>query len=166
MSGAHVHLLLTHIPVVGVVFGILILAYALLRRKNETTQVALAVFVMSGLAAIGVYLTGEGAEESVEHLVGISHALIEQHEEAAVVALVTTLLLGAVSGVGLWLSRKRLPRWFSGATLALALVVGGVLAWTADLGGQINHPEIRPEATSFAPATDAEEADQEYEDDE
>ena len=146
MSGAHLHLLLTHVPVVGIVFGLLVLAYAWFSGKNEIARVSLGIFVLSGLAAVAVYLTGEPAEEVVEGLPGVSHALIEQHEEAAVAALIAALVLGAVSLMGLWLSRRSLPRWLSGATLVLALVVSGIMAWTANLGGQINHPEIRSDA--------------------
>ena len=32
---------------------------------------------------IPVFLTGEETEESVEHLAGVSHDLIEEHEELA-----------------------------------------------------------------------------------
>ena len=136
---------------VGIVFGLLVLAYAWIRRKKEATQIGLGLFVLSGLAAVAVYLTGEAAEEAVEGLVSVSHALIERHEEAALIALIATIVLGTMSLVGLWLSRRDVPRWFSGATLALALVVSGIMAWTTNLGGQINHPEIRSSTAIVAP---------------
>lgn len=143
MNEAHLHLLLTHIPVVGILFGLLILAYALLAKKGEARAIALAVFILSGLAAVAVYLTGEAAEEAVEGLPGISEILLERHEEAAVIALVAAVLLGLVSLAILFLSRRGVSGRLTGAVLVLALVVGGVMAWTANLGGQINHPEIR-----------------------
>ena len=143
MTGAHLHLLLTHVPVLGIIFGLLVTGYGFLRRKTDALQIGLGTFVFSGIAAAAVYLTGESAEEVVEDMGGVSHAIIERHEEAAIVALIAALALGAISLVGLWLSRKDLPRWFAGATLIAALAVTGVMAWTANLGGQINHPEIR-----------------------
>lgn len=73
------------------------------------------------------------------------------------------IVLGIVSLVGLWLSRKEVPRWFSTTTLVLALVVTGIMAWTANLGGQINHPEIRPDAAVVAPGGDDTEAGEAYE---
>lgn len=153
MTGAHIHLLLTHVPVMGIVFGTLVLAYAWIRGRKEAIQIGLGIFALSALAAVVVYLTGEAAEEAVEGLAGVSEAVIERHEEAALVALVATLGLGVLSLIGLWLSRRAVPRWFSGGLLAMALVVNGVMAWTANLGGQINHPEIRSTTTAFAPAS-------------
>lgn len=143
MSEAHLHLLLTHVPVITIVLGTVLLGYAWLRRRPEAMQIAMWAFVLSALVAVVVYLTGEGAEEIVEGMVGVSEAIIEEHEEAAVFALGGALLLGAVSAVGLWLSRREVPRWFGGATLLVALAVTGIMAWTANLGGQISHPEIR-----------------------
>lgn len=163
MTDAHVHLLLTHIPVLGIVFGLLILIYARFRKSVEATQISLGVFVLSGLATVAVYLTGEAAEEAVESLAGVSHAVIERHEEAAFVALIAAIVLGVFSLVGLWLSRKEVPRWLSTATLVLALVVGGIMAWTANLGGQINHPEIRSETVSVAPSGGDADAGEAYE---
>lgn len=145
MSGAHIHLLMTHIPVIGIVFGTVILAYAWMRRRDEAMQIAMVTFVASAIAAGIVYLTGEAAEEVVEGMAGVSHDIIERHEDAAVVALIAAIGVGGISAVGLWLSRRSVPRWFGAMTLVLALGASGVMAWTANLGGQINHPEIRSE---------------------
>lgn len=160
MSGAHIHLLLTHVPVLGILFGTAILAYAWIRKRNEPMQIALATFVVSAVAATVVYLTGEAAEEVVEGMAGVSHAVIERHEEAAVLALVAALLMGTLSAVGLWLSRRAVPRWFATMSLVAALGTTGVMAWTANLGGQINHPEIRSDfaeqESSLAETSDSE----------
>ena len=41
MNGAHLHLLLNHIPVIGVPLGLLLLAFAFLRRSEEWKRAAL-----------------------------------------------------------------------------------------------------------------------------
>lgn len=143
MNDAHVHLLLTHIPLVGTIFGVLILAFALLAKKTEAATIGLGVFIISGLAAVAVYLTGEAAEEVVEELPGISEAIIERHEEAAIFALISSIVLGVIALAGLALYRNGVPRWLTSTTLVVAVVVSGIMGWTANLGGQINHPEIR-----------------------
>lgn len=150
MTGAHLHLLLTHIPVIGIVFGLFITGFGLIRKKIDVLRTGFALFVFSGIAAAAVYVTGESAEEVVEGMAGVSHAIIEQHEEAAFIALIATLALAAASLIGLWLARKTFPRRYATATLIGALAVAGVVAWTANLGGQINHPEIRPGASITA----------------
>ncbi len=147
MDAAHIHLLLNHVPVLGTFFGLALLAYALLRRQQDVLKAALGVFVVTGLAAGVVYLTGESAEELVEGMAGITEALIEPHEESALVALVLAGVLGLAALVGLLFFRRGVPGWLGSAVLVLALVAGGAMAWTANLGGRINHPEIRPGAT-------------------
>ena len=77
LSPVHVHLMLNHIPVLGMVFTSLLLAYALIRDQAELRKAALALFILLALVTPAVYLSGEGAEEGVEHLAGVSEAAIE-----------------------------------------------------------------------------------------
>ena len=44
MNWAHVHLMLSHLPVVGTIFGVLLLLLALLRKSEELKRVSLGVF--------------------------------------------------------------------------------------------------------------------------
>ncbi|HEX4948150.1 MAG TPA: hypothetical protein VFZ34_15870 [Blastocatellia bacterium] len=152
MNSAHLHLLLNHVPVIGMIFGLFILLFALLRNSDAAKRIALSIFVVAALFAIPTYLSGEPAEEVAEHLPGVTHTLIESHEEAAQLALVAVEITGLLSLVGLILARRTqtLPQWLVIAPLALALVTTGLLGWTANLGGQIRHTEIRRD---FTPST-------------
>ena len=143
MSLVHLHLILNHVPVIGLGFVILILLVALWRNNSDTARLGLAFAV--GLAAVAavVFLTGEPAEEAVEGLAGISERAIHSHEEAAEAALIAVGLAGAVSLLALavyW--RRGLPRWVTGTALAVTLAAGGVMGWAANLGGQIRHTEL------------------------
>jgi hypothetical protein len=106
---------------------------------------ALGAFVAIAVIAIPTFLTGEPAEEVVEHMAGITGGSIEQHEEAALIALIAVEALGVMSLIGLILLQrlKRFSQSVAVAGLAVAFVTGGLLAWTANLGGQIHHTEIR-----------------------
>lgn len=145
MSWAHVHLALNHVPVVGLLIVLLLLAVARLRSSTELTRASYALLVLLGVTAVVVYLTGEPAEELIENLPGFSEALVEEHEEVALIATIGMGVLGLVALVGL--IRFRPPRiepaWYGRGVLLLALLMGGVIVWTANLGGQIRHSEIR-----------------------
>ena len=108
MSWAHIHLALSHVPVIGLLIVLLLLAVARLRRSTELTRVSYALLVLLAASAVVVYLTGEPAEELVENLPGFSEAIVEEHEEVALIATIGTVVLGLVALVGL--IRFRGPR--------------------------------------------------------
>jgi uncharacterized membrane protein len=150
MNQAHLHLLLNHLPVIGIILGLPLLAAALLRQNGELQRASLAFVLLVALLAVPAYLTGEPAEKVIEHLPGVSEALIKAHEEAAEIAFIAALLAGAAALGGLVYARVRqaLPRWVVGAVFLLALASAGLMGWAANLGGQIRHPEIR---TGYTP---------------
>ncbi len=145
MNATHLHLILNHLPVLGTAFGLGLLLFGLWRRSSELKKTALGIFVLVALAAVPVYLTGEPAEDGVESLPGVSKPGIEQHEKAAGVALTVAVVLGVGSLGGLIYFRRGrlLPAWFSISLLVPALTASGLFLWTANLGGQIRHSEIR-----------------------
>ena len=148
MSMTHVHLLLNHFPVIGTVIGVALLAVALLRRSNEVGKVSLALFAALGVISVLVFLTGEPAEESIESLSDFSEAITERHEEFALIATIVLASFGALSlGVLAAFRKNSLPRWVTLCGFLVSLVAGGLMAYTAMLGGQVRHTEIRGDGT-------------------
>jgi uncharacterized membrane protein len=160
MNLAHIHLILNHFPVIGMVFGFLLLAFALVKKSEELIRVSLGVFIIIALLALPVYFTGEPAAKVIEHLPGVTESVVEEHEEAALITLITVEILGLVALGGLFYFRhlENLPNWLVKASLILAAISIGLLAWTANLGGKVRHTEIRsdfkPEVTSEKAAED------------
>ena len=160
MTAAHWHLILNHIPLLGILFGALLLAFGLWRSQEDVQKASLGLLAVAGLAIIAVYLTGEPAEEVVEGLAGVSHDAIEAHEHFAWYGLVAGIATGVVAlGTLLYGAlRRRLVRWTVGLTLLLAVVSVGLIGYTANLGGKISHPELRGEPTvQTAPGDDHDE---------
>lgn len=81
MTWAHLHLALNHVPVIGILIGLLLLGFGIFRGSRELTRSSF--WLLAGLAVITVfvYLTGEPVEEMVEGLPGISERMVEQHEK-------------------------------------------------------------------------------------
>lgn len=153
MNGAQIHLLLNHLPVLGVPFGLLLGAFGLARREDAVAKAALVVLVLSALSAYATAWSGEGAEHTVERLVAsIDHASIHAHEEWADWSAWAAYAVGLLALVAVGLSwGKPLRRGLAVAAVALALVPAGLLAWTAHLGGEIRHTELSGQAVTETP---------------
>ena len=145
MSAAYIHIALNHVPVVGVWFGLLVLALALLWASEELKRAALVLFAVVGLASVPAYFSGEQAEDIVEHLPGVEHDRIEEHEDAGRFAAIAAGVLALLAAALLWAFRapRRLPGWAVGIALVLSLAVAAAMVRTATLGGEIRHEEIR-----------------------
>ena len=66
MSPVHWHLLLNHVPVIGTILGVLLLAWGTIRKSEELKQASLSIFIGAAVIAIPAFLTGEPAEEVAE----------------------------------------------------------------------------------------------------
>lgn len=152
MNQAHIHLLITHLPIFGSILGALVLVHGLWMKSNQTIIAAYNLFIISSIGAGIAYLTGEGAEESVEDLQGIIKETIKQHEEFAMFALISLIMLGIVSVFGLYVAWKKpvISRTTAFGVLFLSLISFGLVARTGYLGGQIRHTEINTPINSNA----------------
>lgn len=144
MNATQLHLALTHVPVVLSIIGLVILIISFLKKSNTLTKTALWILLAAGVFTLPVYFTGEGTEEAVEGLPGVSEVVIEQHEDFAKATLVLVSASGLLAGVGLLAyAFGRFVTAVKVLSLLLAFVSAGAMARTAHLGGQIRHTEIR-----------------------
>ncbi len=145
MNWAHIHLLLNHIPVIGMLFAVLLLLVAMVKKSDPLKALSLQFFVLLTLLTIPTYLTGDPAAHVVRNLPGVTKEIIERHDDAATIALIGMIILGVLALAGLIINyrTKSLPAWVVTLAFILSLAEAGWLAWTANLGGQIRHTEIR-----------------------
>jgi hypothetical protein len=145
MDLTHVHLLLNHAPLFGVAFGLFFLLMGILKHSETMRLSAVTLFTLSALLTLPVFFTGESAEGAVEHMPGVTKAIIETHEDAANIAIWSMVILGAVSIVALRYPAKhlKLPAKLVGLVALLAIVSISLIGRTAYLGGQIRHTEVR-----------------------
>jgi hypothetical protein len=155
MTLAHLHLLLNHVPTVGsvVVLGLLLLAY--IRRNEHLKHVALEVLFVIALVVFPLYVTGVGAQRELRGRPEISDTAIRQHQDVAIAGFTLTEFAGFVAWLALWQVRRggRAARGLVPIVMVLLAVALAVMAWAANLGGEIRHPEILVGgAASVAPA--------------
>jgi uncharacterized membrane protein len=155
MNPVHVHLMINHLPLYGTLFAALLLAYALLARKEEVRKAGLAILVLLAFASPAVYFSGEKGEDWAERA-GLSEERIEAHEEAGKVAFALLLGNGALAAAALLMGafpasarRRGAVSWI----VALAsLAVFAWSAWTATTGGRIRHgQEMGVEGSAAGP---------------
>lgn len=143
MNPTHIHLLLNHFPIIGTLIGSAILLYSIIKKQNTGKIIGAFIIVVMAIIAIPVMLTGEPAEESIEHLSGISKTLIHDHEEASEKAFWLMELTGVFSLLALVLYKIRsafAPKAFVVA-FAFSAITFFAMAWAGNLGGKIRHPE-------------------------
>jgi hypothetical protein len=147
MFFAHLHLYLNHAPAMGLGFGLVVLLYGLWRKNCEVVRASFLVLVLAGLTAIPVYLTGESAERAVQGLPDVpDKTLIHEHEDTALYGLISICVTGAAALAALWLlyKKKECKANITVSILILAALSLAILVRVGQLGGTINHPELRP----------------------
>lgn len=145
MNEAHVHLLVNHFPIIVPIIGILIMLGGLYFRSETIKKTAYAVFILGAILTVPASVTGEGAEEVVEHIQGIEESFIKTHEDVADIFAVLSYILGGISVIGLWASikQKRFSNTLALITILFSLIVLFFAAKTGTTGGEIRHTEIR-----------------------
>ena len=144
MNSVQMHLALTHVPVILSLVGLIMLAVAIFIKSSVITKTSYVLILIAGIAAVPVFFTGEGTEEAIEKLPGVSETVIERHEEVAKLAMISIAAAGMVALAALFSFRWQIAaRVFKVVMLLMAITSGGLMAQTAHLGGQIRHTEIR-----------------------
>src|SRR5215471_14527931 len=100
MNAAHVHLMLNHVSIIGSLFGLILLAVAMMRRSRELVTVSLACFASVALMSLPVYFTGPPAEAVIRHLPDFSEEVVKRHEEAAQFAFTGIECVGVLALAG------------------------------------------------------------------
>ena len=147
MNDAHLHLVVNHFPIIGLLFGIGIVITGIILKNNSVKNTAYFVFIIAAIFGAFSMKTGEGAEELVENLPGIGHDIIHEHEEIAEKFILLLYATGIGAFISLIASYKnyKFSTIATYCTLALALISGFLAKNVGTTGGEIRHTEIRNE---------------------
>lgn len=145
MNGAHLHLVVNHLPIIFPIVGVILMVTGLISKSESVKRTAFMIFILGSLAAIAAMFTGEGAEEVAEKISGVTENYIKSHEETAEIFAILSYILGGISLFGLWSSfkQKSFSSIFTIGTLIFAFVVLFFAKQTGTTGGEIRHTEIR-----------------------
>jgi uncharacterized membrane protein len=132
------HLWVNHLPLFAFFFGLLLYFFA--RKSADIRRAGLWLLVLGGLSGIPAFLSGEPIEEKVEHLPGIQHRLIEEHEEWGERAVWMGGICGLMALAGL-VAPIRNKEKLCGLAAALGVLAFLTMAITAHHGGDIRRQD-------------------------
>lgn len=146
MDAVHLHLALNHVPVLGTVFVAVALVVSLWRKNAEFVRLSLWAGVLLSAASIAIKFTGDAAWEDLRPWPQpYDGNRVERHEAAADQATTGVFAAGVAAAVVLFLARRRpeVPPGQAATVVVLLLVTFALMARTANLGGQLRHPQLR-----------------------
>lgn len=147
MSFAHLHLLLNHFPIIGSIIALGLFLTGFVGKNEGLRRASLILFVALALLTLPTFFSGIGARAAIKDQPGISAALMDRHEGAAMLALFVMEITGALALVGLWRTQRTAgeQRWSGSivAVLIFSILTVGLMARVGNTGGDIRHPEIR-----------------------
>lgn len=141
---------------IGTPFVVVLLAWGWIKGRAETIRLGLWWTTILAAISIGLKFTGDlAAEESSARLEPV-RAWVERHEQSADQATTAMFLLGLAAAASVFLSRRGrpIPRWAAPLVLVLGLATSIMLARTANAGGKIGRPYLRPGASESNPVPD------------
>jgi hypothetical protein len=151
MNLAHVHIILNHVPSLGSIAGLLLLAAGIYKKDEGIKQFAYGVLVLITMAVLPTYISGAEAQRIVNKNPSFSAGMVQLHQNAAMITLVLMTAAGMFAWFGLWEYRRH-ARSGSITTMATLISTMGAVASvliTASIGGKISHIEIREPADAL-----------------
>ncbi len=146
MNGAHLHLLVNHFPIIGTIFGFLILIAGLLFKNSTIKSVSLSILIFTSIMGFAAYKSGEKAEDIIENIQELKvKNQIVVHEKNAQVFGSLINLVGLISILALYANLKN-KKWTNVVLIIILFIsVFSILfaIKTGVSGGEIRHIEIR-----------------------
>lgn len=145
MNDAHFHLVVNHLPIIIPIVSLFVLLIGLFMKSEAVIRTSYLLFVLTGVTTFLAFSSGEGAEEMVENLPGVTEYLMHEHEEKAELFSLMSYVLSCVSLLALWANwkQKKVSKWLLLIVSALALLIIIVGREVGTTGGEIRHIEIR-----------------------
>jgi uncharacterized membrane protein len=140
MNAAQIHLLSNHLPLTIPFIGLIVLFISFFVKSDIVRRTGYFILLLGGLFTIPTFLSGEGAEEIVEHL-GKSHDLIHEHEESAETFAYINYLLALLAAGALWMNWKKIEfeKYLFPVVIGIGLLVCIFALSTGESGGEISH---------------------------
>jgi uncharacterized membrane protein len=143
MFQTQIHLFLSHLPIFGLFFGILVLMQGIYKRSNPTKMAAYYIILVSVVFAVIVYLTGATAQKFIGNYERIPTYTILQHKYFGTLTLLSFSLLGLLTLIGLFVTPNNLiSKTITVLVFSISIVCFGIAIKTGISGNKIRHIEL------------------------
>jgi uncharacterized membrane protein len=144
-SWAHLHILVSVFPSVGLIFALGFYVTALITDSEALKRSCLVAFGVLGLLAIPTYFSGDGAMEALSANPKFSEDMVSAHYGWSMAALAVLAMTGIAASIALgrFGRAKRVSDNALHLVLGLAIVTLGLMAVVGELGWEIDHTELR-----------------------
>jgi hypothetical protein len=155
ITPAHWHVLLNHIPIVGLPIIAALLLWGLARREDAVIRVALIGAILVAAGTWVVDLTGDPANHEIRSAAWYQKPVEHAHEQAGGRANIAAIVAGVAALATLIMARGGKPFKRPAALGVLFLLgVAAVLSgWAGWQGGKIRHSEFGLTAPPTAEST-------------
>src|SRR5271165_5655735 len=106
MNLAHLHLLLNHFPIIGMMVGFALFLFSFVGNNTDLRRASYIIFAGVALLSIPTFMTGYVADALIRGSQGVSDALIDRHKGSAMLSFWFMEFTGAFALIGLWQAQK------------------------------------------------------------
>jgi hypothetical protein len=145
MIPVEAHLVLNHIPPIGLAFGLVFFVAGLMRSSEQALRAGLRIFLVMGIAVLPVVGSGLMSATILANATWLDAHALSNHRLAGILTLAVLVVLGTLSGVAVFTStrnRQAISLRVRNAVLFLAVAGFAANVWTAYLGGTLRHSEL------------------------
>ena len=153
MFAVQVHLVLNHVPLTGLVLGLVFYVLGIKESSEVALLIGERIFVATGAISIVVLATGLLSAHALSVVQWLDTTAVHSHERAGMLTLVVLIVSGHL--------KRDYPRTLARrkvgfvrirtVIVVLATVSFGMVLWTSQLGAELRHSELKPgsETTGF-----------------
>jgi hypothetical protein len=144
------HLQLNHVPIFAAITGFALLVLSFVIRRSDLATAGLVACVIAGASVPPTFGTGHFAGPISAEQHGGDAGAIAAHLDAAIPALVATLIAGILATFALLRRRRDSGQRLTIASLIAVTVAAPLLVRAGHVGGTIRHPYAGAEPSGYA----------------
>jgi uncharacterized membrane protein len=144
MIPVEAHLFLNHVPIIGLIFGLVFVTIGMSKASTEAIRAGLQIFVAVGVLAVPVGASGLVSANLLASEPWLDARAVATHQLAGILTVILLVAIAALALAALFTLRKAptVSRAMTRAIIGLALIGLTAALGTAYLGGTLRHAEL------------------------